>query len=166
MSLVQPQSKNKSSIDQFSFNIRLTLSITFISFLIAFTLTGIFHYLNEKDRATFNFFAVTLGISITGTSAFHAYRNIKQSLENQALDRKLSSENQLIDRTLLYITRWNDPQYLAIQKTANDIYHELHSKPVNEQAKFLIDYLEQNPDKRKDITNALNFPEEMAIYSQ
>ncbi|MCG8364478.1 MAG: DUF4760 domain-containing protein [Pseudanabaenales cyanobacterium] len=77
-----------------------------------------------------------------------------------------SSENQLIDRTLIYITRWNNPQFLAIQKTANDIYHRIHSQPVNQQAKFLIDYLEQNPDKRQNITNALNFLEEMAICSQ
>ncbi|MCG8364479.1 MAG: DUF4760 domain-containing protein [Pseudanabaenales cyanobacterium] len=166
MSLVQPQPKNKSAIDMFSFNTRTTLSITFISLLIACSLTVIFHFINEKYKATFICFSTTLGVGIVGTSALYAYSDIRLSIENQASDRKSSLEDQLTKRALDYIKLWNDPQYLNSNKTAIDIYHQLHSKPASQKAKFAINLLEQNPDKRQEITNALNFLNEIAICCQ
>lgn len=150
--LDQSTMKYQGDPDKFQqVNISLTLRIGLISFLLSIFLTLV-HAVKKEYRETLTFLVTALATSAGGTSAFYALRSIQQNVESQ-----------VIDRTLVYITRWNDPEYLPVRKTAAEIYHLISGKSVVDQEKILTDYLDQNPDKKQDITNVLNFLEEMAI---
>jgi hypothetical protein len=135
------------------FTISISLRIGLISFFAAFVITLLFYNVkNKDDRDSLTFFVTALATSAGITSAVYALRSIKQN-----------AESQIIDRTLTYIQRWNNPEYLPVRKTAQEIHQLLHKQPPGEQAKFLLDYLDKNPAIRQEITNVLNFLEEMSL---
>lgn len=147
------------------FNIKLPLSIVSTVIAASLGLTGLY-LVNKEYRETFTFLVTALATSAGGASAFYAFRSIQQSTESQELDRKLLIESQIIDRTLLYIARWNDPQYYPARKTASELCQLKRNLPLNQQNSFLVDYLHQNPGIKQDILNLLNFLEEMSVCSK
>lgn len=163
--------------DQFAqFNLKLSLTIGSTLVAVSLGLTGL-HFAKKEYRETLTFLVTALATSAAGASAVYALRSIKQSAEFQELDRQQriaaqelerqqSKESQLIDRTLLYIARWNDPQYWPVRKTAQELRQLKNEQPANSQEQFVMNYLHQNPGVKQDIINLLNFLEEMATCSK
>ncbi|MCP2728820.1 DUF4760 domain-containing protein [Symplocastrum sp. BBK-W-15] len=110
-----------------------------------------------------NFVVATLSASATITGTFYVGKSIRQSAESQELDRKLSLESQKIDRTLLYIQRWNDSHYSSFKKLAYQIHLLIKDQHQNQKGRIVREEIEKNPDLRMEVTEVLNFLEEMAL---
>lgn len=147
------------------FTIRLSLSVGVSLFVISLGLTGL-HAVKKEHRETLTFLVTALAASAGGASAVYALRSIKQSAAAQELDRQQSKEAQLIDRTLPYIARWNDPQYWAARKTASEFNLLRKNQKINNEEKFFLDYLHQNPYAKQEFMNLLNLLEEIAVCLQ
>ncbi|KYC38798.1 hypothetical protein WA1_34925 [Scytonema hofmannii PCC 7110] len=150
--------KHQSDSDKIGqFNISIPIRVGFLSAILAGLLTFLFYFAKQIDKnghykETLNFFVTALTASAGVTSAFYAFKSIEQS-----------KESQKIESTSVYISRWNDVQYLPVRKTTTDIINLIKEQPDNQREKLLLEYLETHPDKRQDITNVLNFLEEMAL---
>jgi hypothetical protein len=150
----------------FSFNIAVTLTVGFVSLVSSAIL--ILGYALTKDNDTKNknlltFAVATLSASATITGTFYVGQSIKQSAESQEIDRKLAIESQKIDRTLLYIQRWNDSHYSSFKKLAYQIHLLIDNKPDNQKEKIVREEIEKDADLRMEVTEFLNFLEEMAL---
>ena len=148
----------------FSFKIAVTLRVGFVSLVASAIL--ILGYVLTKNNDTKNlltFAVATLSASATITGTFYVGQSIKQSAESQELDRKLTIESQKIDRTLLYIQRWNDSHYSSFKKLAYQIHLLIDNKPDNQKEKIVREEIEKDVDLRMEVTEFLNFLEEMAL---
>lgn len=148
----------------FSFKIAVTLRVGFVSLVASAIL--ILGYVLTKNNDTKNlltFAVATLSASATITGTFYVGQSIKQSAESQELDRKLTIESQKIDRTLLYIQRWNDSHYSSFKKLAYQIHLLIDNKPDNQREKIVREEIEKDADLRMEVTEFLNFLEEMAL---
>jgi uncharacterized protein YktA (UPF0223 family) len=137
--------------------------IIFLSFLISVLITVIYVFLDTIQKNNLIVAITTFAATTTGLSAFSAYRSIHETLESQELNRKQEAEALVLDRTLSYIRRWNDLQFLPVRRVAHELYRLVQEQPPEKQENFLIQRLEDNRNEREDITNLLNFFEEMAI---
>jgi hypothetical protein len=135
----------------------------FLSILNSLILTIIYAFIGEKYKDNFTFAVTTLAASAIFIIAFYEYKSIKQSAESQELYRKQEADAQVIDRTLSYVRRWNELDLLSFRRVATEVHDLINQQPTDTQEKFLIDYLESNSNQTQDITNLLNFLEEMSI---
>jgi len=138
-------------------NLAIPIRVGFLSALLAGILTVIFYFAkkvdqNDQYKDTLNFLIAALTASATVTTAVYAFKSIEQSAD----ERKS-------ERTLIYISRWNDLQYSPARKTATELHQLIKNQPDNQKEKYLLEHLEQYPAQRQDITNILNFLEEMAL---
>ncbi|WP_254011616.1 DUF4760 domain-containing protein [Limnofasciculus baicalensis] len=149
----------------FRTNIAITLRVGLISLLSSGILiaTYILNKSNESNKSILNFVVATLSASATITGTFYVGKSIRQSAESQELDRKLSLESQKIDRTLLYIQRWNDSHYSSFKKLAYQIHLLIKDQHQNQKGRIVREEIEKNPDLRMEVTEVLNFLEEMAL---
>lgn len=135
----------------------------FLSILNSLILTIIYAFIGEKYKNNFIFAVTTLAASAIFIIAFYEYKSIKESAESQELYRKQEADAQVIDRTLSYVRRWNELDLLSFRRVATEVHELINQQPNDTQEKFLIDYLESNSNQNQDITNLLNFLEEMSI---
>jgi hypothetical protein len=149
-----PTPANQSGrIDRFiHLSLTLTAGVALTTSVLAVALIA-WYGTSSKSRATLNF-AVTTFATVAGvTSAVYALRGIKLNLD----DKK-------IDRSLTYIQRWNDPAYFQLKNTAAEIYHQIQKKSTSvERRQFIIEQVYGEPQKKQEISNLLNFLEEMSL---
>ncbi|NES22563.1 MAG: DUF4760 domain-containing protein [Symploca sp. SIO3E6] len=146
--------------------IKLTFSVGVSLVIISLGLTILHGFLMKKEhRETLTFMATALATSAAGASAVYALRSVKQDREQREADIKQLAESQLLDRTLPYISRWNEPGFLPFRQKAQELYHLKNSQSINNQEKFIINYLSDpaNNDTKQAIINLLNFLEELAV---
>lgn len=151
---------------ELKFTIPLQVSVistgTAVLMTVIFFLIGITGNPKQESRvalaaslpATMTFFLNALVASAAGTSAYYAFKSIENS-----------EKSQRINRTFAYIDRWNDPGYFNMKNTAAEIHELISHEEPHAKGKCLMDLL-SNPSKRQDVTNILNFLEEMSIGIQ
>lgn len=133
-------------------NLKITFNIFVFSIFVS-TIVTVVHALIPKDyKDALTFAATTFATSAGGLGAFYAYRNLSQSTNSKA-----------IDRSLLYLQRWNDAQYVPLREASLKIFEQIRKQPPEQQDKFLIDYFETNPLEKQKIITILNFLTEMAL---
>ena len=64
---------------------------------------------------------------------------------------------------LLYLQRWNDPQYVPLREASLKIFEQIWKQLPEQQDTFLIDYFETNPLEKQKIITILNFLTEIAL---
>lgn len=157
---------NPDSFGELKFTIPLQVSV--ISTGIAVLVTVVFFListagnprrqyqivLTEALPATMSFFLNALIASAAGTSSYYAFKSIENS-----------ERCQRVNRTFSYIDRWNDPGYFSMRNTAAEIHDLISHEEPHARGKRLMDLLSDS-SKRQDITNILNFLEEMSIGVQ
>lgn len=72
-------------------------------------------------------------------------------------------ESQKIDRTLHYIQRWNGSHYSSFKKLGYQIHLSIVNKPSNKKGSIVIKQIEKDANLRMEVTELLNFLEEMAL---
>lgn len=133
-------------------NLKITLNI-FVFSIVVSSIATVVHALIPKDyKDTLTFAATTFATSVGGLGTFYAYRNLRQS-----------RNSKVIDRSLLYLQRWNDAQYLPLREASLKIFEKIRKLPPEEQDKFLIDYFETNLLEKQKVITILNFLTEMAV---
>lgn len=138
----------------FRINIAITLIVGLISLLSSGILiaTYILNKSNESNKSILNFVVATLSATATITGTFYVGQSIKQS-----------AESQQIDRALLYIQRWNDSHSSSLRKLAYQIHLLIKDQHQSQKGKIVREEIEKNPDLRMEVTEVLNFLEEMAL---
>ncbi|MDJ0799800.1 MAG: DUF4760 domain-containing protein [Calothrix sp. MO_167.B12] len=159
--------KNHPSPDHITtLNFRFSIKASVVAFVVAAPF--IFFYATTKDknhRDALNFAATALTTSIAGVTAFYALQSLKQNTALQESLRETEEQNRKIDRTLIYIGRWNDLQYAQLKTSVAEVHDEINNGRFNplEREEKLKEYLDTYPKKEQDITNVLNFLEEMSL---
>ena len=67
-----------------------------------------------------------------------------------------------------YIVRWNALQYARLKKSVAEVHDEINNGRFNplEMEEKLKEYLDTYPQRIQDITNVLNFLEEISLCIQ
>jgi Domain of unknown function (DUF4760) len=133
-------------------NLKITLDILVFSIAVS-AIATILHGLIPKDyRDTLTFAATTFATSAGGLGAFYAYKNLSQS-----------ADSKVIDRTLSYLHRWNDPQYIPLREASSKIIEEMRQYPPDQKDMSLIEHLEKHPEEKQKVIHILNFLTEMSL---
>lgn len=133
-------------------NLKITFDILVFSITVS-AIATILHALIPKDyRDTLAFAATTFATSAGSLGAFYAYKNLSQS-----------ANSQMTDRTLSYLHRWNDPQYIPLREASRKIFEQMRLEPPDQQDTFLKDYLEAHPEEKQKVITILNFLTEMSL---
>ncbi len=134
-----------------------------LSSLFSSLITILYILLTEKSKIFFvvygtGFIFIFIGMIFVYTcNAIHSYIQVHETYSKQ------NAENKIIDRTLSFIQRWNDPENLRFRRVAGEIYQSFEKQPLAYRESFIVKHLEDNTKERQDITNLLNFFEEIAI---
>lgn len=138
-------------------------SIVWISFLSSSLLIYVYSYLEQKNKFLFVSYVILFALTFLLLTIIYTCKVITLYTELQEKHRKKEIENYIINRTLSFIERWNNPDYLRFRRVANEIYQLFEKQPLDSRASFIIKHLENNTKERDDITILLNFLEEMSI---
>jgi Domain of unknown function (DUF4760) len=142
--------RNHNIFGELSF--KITFDIFVISLVVSFIATIVHALIPNDYKNTLTFAATTFATSVGGLGAFYAYRNLSQS-----------ANSKLVDRTLLYLQRWNEAQYIPLREASLKIFEQIRKQSPELQARFLIEYFETNPADKQKIITILNFLTEMAL---
>lgn len=108
------------------FNLKITFNILVFSIVVS-TFATILHALIPKDyKDTLTFAATTFATSAGAVGAFYAYRNLSQSTNSKVIDRSLS-----------YLHRWNDAQYIPLREASLKIFEQIRKYPLSNKINFL-----------------------------
>ncbi len=136
---------------------RFTITITVGA--IAFSLAALFIALslcfpNEKEFLRLVAGAVAAAAAVT--SAFYIGQNLRQGTVSEKLNR-----------TILYTSHWNDPNFFHARKSYREIMAQMLQKmeqePKGDRLKLINELIDEEPDREQNLTNVLNFFEEMAL---
>ncbi|MDJ0733059.1 MAG: DUF4760 domain-containing protein [Nostocaceae cyanobacterium] len=168
------------NITTFNISFRFSIKASVVAFIIAAPFIFLYAKTNDKSqKEALNFAATALTTSIAGVTAFYALQSLKQNIavqqslkefeeRSQQETREADEKDRKIDRTLIYIMRWNDLEYVRLKKSVVEVHDEInngHFTPLEKEER-LKKYLEEHPQKIQDITTILNFLEAMSICIQ
>lgn len=133
-------------------NLKITFNILVFSIVVSTFATILHALIPEKYKDTLTFAATTFATSAGALGAFYAYRSLSQN-----------TNSKVMDRSLLYLQRWNDAQYIPLREASLKIFEEIRRQLPEQQEVFLTDYFEKNPVDKQKIITILNFLTEMAL---
>ena len=169
--------QNPDIIAALNINFRFIIKASVLSLTIAAPFIFIYGTTNNKNhRETLNFAATAITTSIAGVSAFHVLQSIRQNTVSQKLlreqeeknkqeTRELEIKNLKIDRAFKYIMMWNDSQHTIFKNSVAEAHDFINDESLNalDKEEKIKKYLDDNPNKKQDIVNLLNFLESMSI---
>lgn len=163
-------------------NIKFTLGFAAISFFLAVIVTVVYSSNADKvKRENIAFFAAATATAIAATSAFYALQSIRQNNKVQQETKKLEEETRKseaeilkgnwkreadekkMERTLMFIRRWNDPQFSSNRQAISEMLDSVEHLPEQQQPNAMKKELESNAGNKQAAINILNFLEEMCI---
>ena len=144
----------------FDFRVKFTIGTG-----IVLTVAGVavvFTYIKYDNLRKVLEFSTTVAATVAGlTGASYAAQSLTRDTEETVQNLIRSAEETKINRTLSFISRWNDSSF--DKKLAVQLIRNLRDKPPSNVKTFVISEIDQNNDLKSEVTNILNFFEEMAL---
>lgn len=149
--------KNKKKSNGYVARFTITIRVGAVAFLLAALFIVLFLCL-PSEKEFLKFVAGTIAAAAAVTSAFYIGQNLKQS-----------NASEKLNRTTLYTNQWNNPNFFNARKAYREIMAQLLQKMEQKQEggrlKVINELIDEVPDREQNLTNVLNFFEEMAVLT-